>query len=113
MLTDEEAIGSKEEYISEIDVAMGGHVAEEFMNGPNNITAGCSSDLNRATSIAQEMVKQYGMYGEQVGYIYVADQGYSWEEDKVSEKYKTNIDQTVKLILKVHTYSLLIIIIHY
>jgi len=101
MLTDEEALNSKEEYLIDIDVLMGGHVAEELMTGPGKITAGCSSDLNKATHLAQTMVKKLGMYGEKVGYIYVEDEGYSWEDDKVSEKYKSRIDEEVQLILKV------------
>jgi hypothetical protein len=49
------------------------------------------------------MVEKLGMYGEQVGYIYVDDKKPYWEEDtKVSEKYKSQIDMTVKQILKVY-----------
>ena len=79
---------------------MGGHVAEELLYGSNFVTAGCSSDLNKATQIAQSMVKKFGMYGDKVGYIFVEDEGYSWEEDDVSDKYKSSIDETVKVILK-------------
>jgi len=102
MLTDEEALNSKHEFLVDIDVSMGGHVAEELLNGSENITAGCSSDLNKATQLAQAMVKKLGMYGDKVGYIYVEDEGYSWEEDKISEKYKSSIDEQVKQILKVN-----------
>ncbi len=104
MLADEESLHSKKEFLSNIDTAMGGHVAEELLYGPNFVTAGCSSDLNKATQIAQQMVKKFGMYGEKVGYIFVEDEGYSWEEDDVSDKYKTQIDETVKVILKVSYY---------
>lgn len=100
MLHDEEALNSKEEFLSEIDTAMGGHVAEELVYGHHNITAGCSSDLNKATQVAQVMVKKLGMYGEKVGYIYVEDQDQSYEDVKVSEKYKSSIDDTVRVILK-------------
>lgn len=100
MLSDEESLNSKTEFLSNIDTAMGGHVAEELLYGSNFVTAGCSSDLNKATQIAQSMIKKFGMYGDKVGYIYVEDEGYSWEEDDVSDKYKTTIDETVKVILK-------------
>jgi ATP-dependent metalloprotease len=100
-LTDEEALNSKEEFISEIDMALGGHVAEELMYGEGNQTAGCSSDLNTATQFAQMMVKKLGMYGDKAGYIYVEDKGNYYEnQEKVSEKYKQTIDETVSLILK-------------
>ena len=107
MLTDEQALNSKEEFVIDIDVSMGGHVAEELLSGSESITAGCSSDLNKATQLAQTMVKKLGMYGEKVGYIYVEDEGYSWEEDKISEKYKARIDEEVQLILKVITMPII------
>lgn len=101
MLSDEDSLNSKTEFLNNIDTAMGGHVAEELIYGSDHVTAGCSSDLNKATQIAQAMVKKFGMYGDKVGYIYVEDEGYSWEEDEVSDKYKSSIDNTVKVILKV------------
>jgi ATP-dependent metalloprotease len=100
MLSDEDSLNSKNEFLSQIDTAMGGHVAEELLYGSDHVTAGCSSDLNKATQIAQMMVKKFGMYGQNVGYIYVEDEGYSWEEDEVSDKYKTKIDEAVQVILK-------------
>jgi ATP-dependent metalloprotease len=99
-LSDEESLNSKNEYLEFIDMCMGGHVAEELIYGNDHVTAGCSSDLDKATNIAQMMVKKYGMYGDKVGYTYVEDEGYTWEEDITSDKYKTIIDETVKSILK-------------
>jgi len=99
-LFDENALWTKKEFLADIDMAMGGHVAEELMYGPNNVSAGCSSDLNKATQVAQNMVKKYGMYGDKVGYVYISDEGYSWEEDKTSDKYKTVIDESVGKILQ-------------
>ncbi len=98
-LHDEEALNSKEEFLSEIDMAMGGHVAEELMYGREMMTAGCSSDLNKATRVAQMMVKKLGMYGDKAGYIYIEDKD-TYQTEKVSEKYKQSIDETVKIILK-------------
>jgi ATP-dependent metalloprotease len=98
-LNDEEALNSKNEYIEFIDMCMGGHVAEELMYGKENVTAGCSSDLDKATSLAQSMVKKYGMFGD-IGYIHVEDEGYTWEDDALSEKYKLKIDEKVRDVLK-------------
>ena len=36
---------SKEKILAEIDVAMGGHVAEKLVIGKENISSGCGSDL--------------------------------------------------------------------
>ncbi|KAI9700102.1 MAG: hypothetical protein M1836_002636 [Candelina mexicana] len=52
------------EFEAQIDVAMGGKVAEELVYGPAYVSSGASSDLQRATSIAQMMVTQLGMSDE-------------------------------------------------
>ena len=36
---------SKDKILAEIDVAMGGHVAERLVIGKENISSGCGSDL--------------------------------------------------------------------
>lgn len=43
---------TKEKCLANIDVAMGGHVAEKLIVGYDKITTGCSSDLRGATNIA-------------------------------------------------------------
>ena len=60
---------TKEKVLANIDVAMGGHVAEKLFVGDNKVTTGCSSDLRGATNIAYEAVRSYGMFGEDAGYI--------------------------------------------
>jgi len=47
--------------MAELDVAMGGRVAEELVFGQENVTTGSASDLKKATSIAERMVKTFGM----------------------------------------------------
>jgi ATP-dependent metalloprotease FtsH len=111
LTNEEEEMGAKSEFLSRIDIAMGGHVAEELIYGKNHVTAGCSSDLEKATSIAQNMVKKYGMYGDTVGYSFVQDEGYFWEEDKLSNKQKMDIDIQIKKILKVYIILLYIFFI--
>lgn len=44
---------TKDKILAEIDVAMGGHVAEKLVIGKNEITSGVSSDLAGATQMAQ------------------------------------------------------------
>ncbi|RDW65020.1 ATP-dependent metallopeptidase Hfl [Coleophoma cylindrospora] len=52
---------SKDEYLTQIDVCLGGKVAEEIAYGPDKVTSGVASDLQHATQIAYAMVTRYGM----------------------------------------------------
>jgi len=44
-----------------LEVLMGGKAAEELIFGPQNVTAGCTSDLRQATGLARRMVMNFGM----------------------------------------------------
>ena len=99
-LQDDNALGSKEEFLTEIEVALGGHVAEEIFYGKDGISAGCSSDLEKASSTARSMLKNFGMYGELVGYKYVEGTSYSYQEDDLSDEDKKKIDNATEKILK-------------
>ncbi len=100
MLHNEKALGTKKEYLSNIDVAMGGQVAEEIFYGTYGISAGCSSDLENASSTARMMIKNFGMYNKDVGLKYIENQSYSYQEDDLSENSKKKIDEQIELILK-------------
>ncbi|WPH00264.1 peptidase family M41-domain-containing protein [Acrodontium crateriforme] len=52
---------TKKEMMAQIDVAMGGKVAEELVYGADNVTTGASSDITNATRLAYTMVTQAGM----------------------------------------------------
>ncbi|KAE8452530.1 hypothetical protein EG329_000433 [Mollisiaceae sp. DMI_Dod_QoI] len=49
------------EYHAEIDVCLGGKVAEELIYGSDKVTSGCASDLQHATQVAYSMVTRMGM----------------------------------------------------
>ncbi|XP_077292563.1 ATP-dependent zinc metalloprotease YME1L [Arctopsyche grandis] len=57
---------TKQQLLAMIDTMMGGRAAEELIFGPDKITSGASSDLKQATSIASNMVRDWGM-SEKVG----------------------------------------------
>ena len=46
--------------LDDIDVAMGGRVAEELKYGEEGVSSGASSDMSQATSIAENMVMRFG-----------------------------------------------------
>jgi len=52
---------TKKEMMAQIDVAMGGKVAEELVYGADNVTTGASSDIQGATQVARMMVTRAGM----------------------------------------------------
>ncbi|KAK5174011.1 i-AAA protease yme1 [Saxophila tyrrhenica] len=52
---------TKREMMAQIDVSMGGKVAEELVYGPDNVTTGASSDIQAASQIARMMVTRAGM----------------------------------------------------
>ena len=82
--------------LARMDVAMGGRVAEELINGPDMITTGASSDFTQATQIARAMVTAYGM-SEKLGPM-VVDPG---ELDTLGPELRAAIDAEVKDILEV------------
>jgi ATP-dependent Zn protease len=95
MIPDDSVSMTKEKILAEIDVAMGGHVAEKLIIGENKVTSGCGSDLEGATSLAYRAVRYFGMFGEETGYI-------SSDPDQTSEKYNAMVDKEVKAILDVN-----------
>jgi len=52
---------SRAEYISAIDTAMGGKAAEAIVYGEDNVTSGCTGDIQNASRVAWAMVTQMGM----------------------------------------------------
>ena len=57
--TEDKYLKSKNEFLSELIVLLGGRSAEEIVFG--DITTGASNDIERATAIAHAMVTKYGM----------------------------------------------------
>lgn len=83
---------NKAEILANIDVAMGGHVAEKLVIGNEKISSGCGSDLQGATNYAVYAVRKCGMFGDIVGYN-------STEKKDTSDEYNAEVDKAVKLIL--------------
>lgn len=63
---------SKEFYLQSICMCLGGRAAElEFGYG---LTAGASSDIEKATQIAKQMVCRYGMYADEIGLAAISEE---------------------------------------
>lgn len=93
---------TKSELIDEMAVLMGGRAAEELIFG--ELTAGASSDIDRATRIARAMVIDYGMsvlgpmnFGPQYEQT---DYSKAWGDPaKISDKLQEKVDDEIlKLI---------------
>uniref|UniRef100_A0A8H7Y5K6 AAA+ ATPase domain-containing protein n=1 Tax=Psilocybe cubensis TaxID=181762 RepID=A0A8H7Y5K6_PSICU len=81
------------EYLAEIDVAMGGRVAEELIYGAENVTSGASSDIRAATRTAQRMVKYWGF--SNLGPILFDDR-----DESISPKRKEEIEEEVSKLVR-------------
>ena len=87
---------SRKQMLARLDVCMGGRVAEELIFGENKVTSGASSDLKKATSLAREMVTEYGM-GNEVGLV-----THDYEDDgrSMSSETRLLIEKEVKQFLE-------------
>jgi len=89
----------KSAFLDELAVMMGGHAAEKEVYG--EVTTGPHSDIKRATSLARDMVMQYGManhlpprsYGERGDMIFLGKELHEQRDD--SEKVAEDIDKEV------------------
>ena len=88
-----------------ICMMMGGRIAEELVFG--DITAGASSDIQRATELARKMVVEWGM-SEKLGFMSFSSQnevfiGRDYQTQKqYSEATAKIIDEEIKAILDVN-----------
>ncbi|WP_159567327.1 ATP-dependent zinc metalloprotease FtsH [Budvicia diplopodorum] len=91
---------------SMISVAYGGRLAEELIYGENKVSTGASQDIKYATSIARNMVTQWGfseklgplLYAEEEGEVFL---GRSMSKTKhMSDETARIIDQEVKLLIE-------------
>src|SRR3989338_3136555 len=93
------------QFRDEMAMMMGGFVAERMTYGNDNLTTGPSSDLKKATQLAQKMVMQYGMsdklgprvYGDNEELIFLAQEIH--EKKNYSEQTAEVIDGEINRLL--------------
>lgn len=89
---------SKQQYIQIIEKALGGVVAEEIIYGKDNVTSGCTSDLQHATNIARSMVTRFGM--SELGLIDFTEEGSMYQKGpEFSPETKRLIDIEIQKII--------------
>ncbi|RAH71499.1 i-AAA protease YME1 [Aspergillus aculeatinus CBS 121060] len=82
------------QYLSDIDVAMGGKAAEELIFGPDKVTSGISADIEAATKTAFALVTQFG-YSKKLGNVDLMS-NYS----SLSSETKQEIEAEVRRIVE-------------
>ena len=99
----DDMFNTKEKMLENIQVSLGGRIAEEIIFG--DVTTGASQDIKQATAIAKAMVMQYGMsskvglvnYGSEGDEIFI---GRDFGQTKsYGEHMATIIDEEVKTII--------------
>jgi len=98
---EERMLRTKSEFEAEIAVLLGGYLIEKIKFG--DITTGSSDDLNKATNIARNLVKRYGMstlgpivFGDRDREIFL---GSETETRNYSESKAEEIDKEVERII--------------
>uniref|UniRef100_A0A3B3SE20 ATP-dependent zinc metalloprotease YME1L1 n=1 Tax=Paramormyrops kingsleyae TaxID=1676925 RepID=A0A3B3SE20_9TELE len=84
---------TRSQLMAQLDVSMGGRVAEELIFGNDNVTTGASSDFDGATKIANMMVTRFGM-SDKLGVMTYGDLS------KQSPETQAAIEQEVRKLLK-------------
>lgn len=84
---------TRAQLLAQMDVSMGGRVAEELIFGDENITTGASNDFDGATKIAKMMVTHFGM-SKKLGVMTYSDLS------KHSPETQAAVDQEVRILLQ-------------
>ncbi|MCP4994489.1 MAG: ATP-dependent zinc metalloprotease FtsH [Gammaproteobacteria bacterium] len=88
---------SKEHLESQISSLFGGRIAEELVFGKDSVTTGASNDIQRATSIAHNMVTKWGLSEKLGPLLYVEDEGEVFLGRSVTQ-HKNVSDETTHII---------------
>lgn len=97
---------TREKAKADMDVAMGGRVAEEMIFGYDKVTSGASSDIKMATSMSRHMVTEWGM-SDKIGPLCYADESHEvflgrqvQNGHGLSEETVKTIDSEVKSLVE-------------
>jgi cell division protease FtsH len=90
---------------SQISTLFGGRIAEEMIFGKEKVTTGASNDIERATSIARDIVSKWGLsdilgpisYHQEEGEVFLGRSVTKTRE--ISDKTSHKIDEEIKRII--------------
>ncbi|XP_069574306.1 ATP-dependent zinc metalloprotease YME1L1-like isoform X2 [Brachyistius frenatus] len=97
---------TRSQLLAQMDVSMGGRVAEEIIFGHEYITTGASSDFDSATKIAKMMVTRFGMC-EKLGVMTYTDMTLTSPETQAAVEHEVRVllkesYERAKALLKSH-----------
>ncbi|XP_073347166.1 ATP-dependent zinc metalloprotease YME1L1b [Pagrus major] len=97
---------TRSQLLAQMDVSMGGRVAEEIIFGYEDITTGASSDFDSATKIAKMMVTRFGMC-EKLGVMTYTDMTAQSPETQAAVEHEIRVllkdsYERAKALLKSH-----------
>jgi len=102
---EEQSLMTRTQIIARIAGLLGGRVAEEVIFGPDEVTTGASSDIEKITYLARQMVTQLGMStlglvalenGSESNFV-----GGDWgKRSEYSEEIGARIDQEIRWIVE-------------
>ncbi len=93
---------------SQISVMFGGRIAEEIINGEDQVTTGASNDIQKATEIARNMVAKWGLSKRLGPLLYIKDDeevflGHSINKHKeISDQTAQMIDEEVRAVVEIN-----------
>ncbi|MFB6421802.1 MAG: ATP-dependent zinc metalloprotease FtsH [Candidatus Malihini olakiniferum] len=97
---------SRQKLESQISTLYGGRLAEEIIYGSDKVSTGASNDIKVATSIARNMVTQWGFSEELGPLLYAEEEGEVFlgrsvaKAKQMSDETARIIDQEVKLLVE-------------
>ena len=97
---DDGMLQSKDYYIAQIRVALGGRAAEEVVYGPSMVSTGASGDLARVYELARAMVTQFGFGEHYYDYQNLSPETARMIDIEIDELVKKCYDETVMYVTK-------------
>lgn len=94
----ESSMITKDLLMKQIQLLLGGRIAESVFYGDSYVSIGAHDDLNKANKLCRQMVTQFGMGGKLNNVI-------SPKEDEVSDQFLTMTDQDTLSLLRSAMYD--------